>query len=355
MSTVEGPAAEAGPERRSGLTVLIPAWNEAASVADTIRSIQAQTLPPEEIIVVDDCSSDNTGDIARGCGVTVLRPPKNSGSKAGALNFALPHVNTEFTMAIDADTTLAPDAIEKLLAPLMEDPEVTAACGFVIPRHVNTVWERGRYLEYLFAFTFYKPIQDFYDKPLIASGCFSVHRTTALKALNGWSQRTVAEDMDLTWRMYLAGHRIRYVPEAVCYPIEPRTFALMSKQLRRWSHGFVQCTKLHWKGIFKFGFLRSLVSIGLWDAAIASIAFLFVVPLLAIFHTPFWLLAYLVDLGAITVPILYKAARRKEVLRALASFPGFFVLRFVNSWFVLAAIWQELVMRRPLKVFEKGH
>jgi glycosyltransferase involved in cell wall biosynthesis len=64
----------------SGLTVLVPAYNEAESIADTIRSIQNQTVPPDEIIVIDDFSKDNTGDIARGMGVTVLRPPKNTGS-----------------------------------------------------------------------------------------------------------------------------------------------------------------------------------------------------------------------------------------------------------------------------------
>src|SRR6266487_3517697 len=47
------------------LTVIVPAFNEAASVADTIRSLQAQSAPPREIIVVDDCSTDGTGDVAQ--------------------------------------------------------------------------------------------------------------------------------------------------------------------------------------------------------------------------------------------------------------------------------------------------
>src|SRR5216117_3512281 len=71
------------------LTVIVPAYNEAASVADTILSLQAQTAPPREIIVVDDCSTDGTGDVARALGVIVVRPPANTGSKAGAQTFAL--------------------------------------------------------------------------------------------------------------------------------------------------------------------------------------------------------------------------------------------------------------------------
>jgi biofilm PGA synthesis N-glycosyltransferase PgaC len=128
------------------LTVIVPAYNEAESIAETLLSLREQTLPAEEIIVVDDCSTDGTTEVARACGATVLRPPHNTGSKAGAQNFALDLVRTEFTMAVDADTTLAPDAIEKLLGALAE-PGVAAACGFVLPRQVRTLWERGRYID----------------------------------------------------------------------------------------------------------------------------------------------------------------------------------------------------------------
>jgi hypothetical protein len=55
------------------------------------------------------------------------------------------------------------------------------------------------------------------------------------------------------------------------------------------------------------------------------------------------------------VPVLYTAFKRKEVGRAMASLPGFFVLRLVNSIFLLKALWLELVANQPLKVYEKGH
>jgi poly-beta-1,6-N-acetyl-D-glucosamine synthase len=245
------------------LTIIVPAYNEVDSIADTIRSLLSQTRPPTEIIVVNDCSTDHTEEVARSCGVTVITPPQNTGSKAGAQNFALTRVETELTMAIDADTTLAPDAIEKLL-PALDDGEVVAACGFVVPRYVRTMWERGRYIEYLFAFTFYKRVQDHYDKPLISSGCFSVYRTEVLRATGGWPTRTMAEDMDLTWSFYQAGHKIRFIPDAVCEPIEPHNFNLMRKQLRRWSHGFIQNVKIHWKGALGVPFLRLAIGVGFW-------------------------------------------------------------------------------------------
>src|SRR5881397_1669054 len=250
------------------VTVIVPAYNEAASIADTIGSLQAQTAPPREIIVVDDCSTDGTGDVARGLGTTVVRPRANTGSKAGAQTFALRHVRTPLTVAIDADTVLAPDALQRLL-PAFDRPGVAAACGFVLPQRVRSVWERGRYIEYLFAFTFYKPLQEYYGKPLISSGCFSMYRTEVLRGQGGWSSRTLAEDMDLTWSLYHAGYEVRFVPKAVCYPIEPRTFRLMGTQLQRWSHGFVQNVKLHWRAVLAVPYLRSAVAVAFWDATVA--------------------------------------------------------------------------------------
>jgi poly-beta-1,6-N-acetyl-D-glucosamine synthase len=337
------------------VTVIVPAYNEAASVADTIRSLQVQTERPSEIIVVDDCSTDGTGDVARALGVTVVRPPRNTGSKAGAQNFALRHVRTALTVAIDADTVLAPDGLERLLL-AFERPGVAAACGFVVPQRVRSVWERGRYIEYLFAFTFYKRVQEYYGKPLISSGCFSMYRTTTLRDHGGWSNRTLAEDMDLTWSLYQSGNEVRFVPEAVCYPIEPHSFSLMRKQLRRWSHGFLQNVRLHWRGLLGVPYLRSAVAVAVWDATIAAAVYLMLLPILAVWlASPWILLGYVIDAPAVLVPVLAGAAPRREIRRALASLPAFFVLRTVNALFFLKAACAEFLLGRSWHVYEKGH
>src|SRR5467141_1075682 len=361
-STVTGIAAPASSVVLSfftgaDVTAIVPAFNEAASVADTIRSLQAQTARPREIIIVDDCSTDGTGDVARalGGGVTVVRPPANTGSKAGAQTFALRHVRTPLTIAVDADTVLAADAIERLL-PAFAQRGVAAACGFVLPQRVRSVWERGRYIEYLFAFTFYKQVQEYYGKPLISSGCFSMYRTAILRAQGGWSNRTMAEDMDLTWSLYQAGYAVRFVPDAVCYPIEPRTFRLMGTQLQLWSHGFIQNVKLHWRGVLAVPYLRSAVAVAFWDATVAAAVYLVALPTLALlFASPWPLLGYVIDAPAVLVPVLAGAVPRREVGRALASVPAFFLLRTVNAVFFLRAVCAELLLGRPLRHYKKGH
>ena len=337
------------------LTILVPAYNEAGSLADTIASLRAQTVQPAEIIVIDDCSTDATSDIARSLGVMVIRPPRNTGSKAGAQNYGLAQVRTPYTMAIDADTTLAPDAIERLMG-AFSDPAVAAACGYVLPRRVRSLWERGRYIEYLFAFSFYKQVQDYYEKPLISSGCFSAYRTAALREHGGWGTRTLAEDMDLTWSFYESGLKVRFVPEAVCYPLEPHDFAFMRKQLRRWSHGFVQNVRLHWRALLDVPFLRSAVAVSLWDATLAALVYLLLLPVLAIvLRNPWLLLGYVIDVPAVLVPVVAGAVPRRELGRAMASVPAFLVLRTVNAVFFLGAAWAEWVMGRSFRTYEKGH
>ena len=284
----------------------------------------------------------------------MLRPPRNTGSKAGAQNYALSHVSTDYVMVLDADTTLAPDAIRRTL-PAFDDARVAAACGFVVPRHVRTIWERGRYVEYLYALGFLKQVQDYYGRPLISSGCFSVYRTGPLRQAGGWGQRTMAEDMDLTWTLYELGHRVRFVPEAVSYPVEPNDLALMRKQLKRWSHAFFQNVRVHWRGLVRMPFLFAAVAVGLSDAILASVVLLAVLPILAALVSPLFLLGYVIDAPVVAVPVLVVGARRGELARAAASLPAFFVLRVVNACLLVKALLLEVFLRRPLTVYEKGH
>ena len=127
------------------------------------------------------------------------------------------------------------------------------------------------------------------------------------------------------------------------------------KAARRWSHGFLQNVRLHWRGLLRFGYLRSLLAVALWDSIVASLAYIVVFPVLAIAFSPIFLAGYLIDAPAVLVPALVGAARRRETRKALASYPCFFVLRMFNAAVMLRAVWAEAVLRRSFNVYEKGH
>jgi cellulose synthase/poly-beta-1,6-N-acetylglucosamine synthase-like glycosyltransferase len=200
-----------------------------------------------------------------------------------------------------------------------------------------------------------KPIQDYFGKPMISSGCFSVYRTEAVLEISGWPTRTLAEDMDLTWSFYERGWKVRFVPSAACYPLEPASFRFLHKQLRRWSHGFVQNVRLHFREILGMPYLRSVLIVALVDATLASLLYLILVPVVAVLVDPRFLAAYVIDAPAVALPVLAGAVPRREVRKALASLPCFFVLRLVNAAYFLHALWLELVRGRTLDNYEKGH
>jgi biofilm PGA synthesis N-glycosyltransferase PgaC len=162
--------------------------------------------------------------------------------------------------------------------------------------------------------------------------------------------------MDLTWTFYERGWEVRFIPEAVSYPIEPHDLRLMRSQLRRWSHGFVQNIRQHGRSVLHVPFLRYSVAAALWDATVATFAYFFALPLLAIaLQSPLPLLGYAIDIPVLMVPVLAGAIPRRETRRALASFPGFLVLRMVNTIYFLEAIWSEVVRGRRFATYEKGH
>jgi len=339
----------------AGLTVLIPAHNEARVIARTLQSLWSQTRLPDRILVVDDGSNDDTGRIAAALGAEVVRPESNTGFKAGAMNFGLPFVETEWVVTLDADTVLAPDALQQILHAAQEE-NVSAACGLVLPQRTRTLWERARFVEYLLAFGVTKPVQDWYHRPMVASGCFALFRTETIRTLGGFPTETVGEDLDLTWRLYEAGESIKYASRAICYPVEPPNLCLMRKQLTRWSHGFAQNVRLHGWRILGVPMLRSFVIVASLDALLAGLLYLVLTPLLVVAYGWRYLAAvYLADLLVLAIPVLWMGGRLGLLRQALTSLPSVFVLRWLNVYYFWRAAVLEWVLKRPLRVFEKGH
>ena len=98
-----------------------------------------------------------------------------------------------------------------------------------------------------------------------------------------------------------------------------------------------------------------MVMVGIWDAIVASFVGLLVLPLLAIFVHPAFLLGFIIDLPAVAVPVLAKGWQRGELGRVAASLPCFLIMRLVSAIFMLRAVWLECVIGRSLLVYEKGH
>lgn len=339
------------PAKKYSVAVLIPAYNEKNFIKNTIESIKQQTVPIEQILVVDDCSTDNTGNIARKNGAEVIRTPRNQGSKAMAQNYALSRMNADIFVTVDADTILAPDAIERLL-PYFNNYDTAAVCGFVIPKLITTIWERGRFVEYVTYSSVWKGGQNHIGAIIVLSGCFTAFRTDAIKRAGGFSPSTIAEDMDLTWRLVDAGYKTYFESTALCYPIDPPTGAVFIRQIDRWYRGFLQNVAQH--RFIKKKKIGILVSIYLLDALLSPIWFVF-----------FWVLSgklifgimymLIMELGVITLGGMPKAIRLGMLAKFLTSIPSFLVIRTVNMFIFWRSIWREWIVGDRLTIWQKGH
>ena len=348
---------------RFTVTVIVPAYNEEDGIRDTLDALMQQTDRLEQIIVVDDCSQDNTGLVAREYGVEVLRPQHNLGSKAKAQNYALPYCATDLVLPVDADTILAADYVERIKRPF-EDPRVVIAAGNVQTKVTRTVTERGRSIEYLYGFHFYRPIQNRAGAPVVCSGCCSAFRREVLVASGGFPERTIVEDFDWTATQQIAGFKAVYVAAAEAWAADPETIRYLRKQMNRWMSGFFQNMRIHFWPAW-----RHKPVLALWySVAIAEILMLplwWGGPLLWVYvwHDPFlrtfeWWLALQL---AVNIPVLMYAAVRRRVnpLSVLVNFPLVYVNGAVNSFYAWKGMIVELVLvplgiARGLTVYEKG-
>lgn len=229
------------------VSILVPARNEATVIARTLESLCAFDYPHErmEIVIVDDGSSDGTGDIVRQYGkqdsrVRCLRVPegKQGRGKAAALDLAIEDSRHELIAIYDADNRPEPASLRILVAAMVRDPRLAAAVGKF--RCIN----RRRNL-----LTRFINIESLAFQWIIQAGRWAlmrmaslpgtnfVIRRDALKAAGGWDHDALTEDAELTIRIYETGRQIRFVPAAVTWEQEPEKLRVWFRQRVRWARG----------------------------------------------------------------------------------------------------------------------
>lgn len=338
------------------ITAIIPAYNEEKCIQETIESLLNQSYPLVSIVVVDDCSTDRTGDLAREYpGVTVVRTPQNKGTKSQAQNYALELVETELFVTVDADTVLAPDALYEAMR-YFNDPLCEVVCGTVIPQVRDTFWERGRLVEYLYAQIIMKPAQNHHGLVLVASGCFSIFKTSTVRSYGGFNERTMAEDMDLTWEIQDQGGSVYYASKAVCYPIDPPDRKTYIMQLDRWYQGFMQNIKVRNFRLFpnKRSMAWMVYGYLVWFAISALLlpGFIFTLTgnLVLALAT-----AVVINAVFVWIPSLLFAWRIGVLKDAVKGLVPFLLLPYLNLALYFRAAIRELVLGQTLTVWKKGH
>jgi peptidoglycan/xylan/chitin deacetylase (PgdA/CDA1 family)/spore germination protein YaaH len=355
------------PAPYSGLvSVLIPAFNEARVIAESVRRVLGSTDVELEVIVIDDGSKDDTSAIvARAFGddprVRLLTLP--NGGKARALNRGLALARGQVIVALDADTQFERETIARL-ARWFADPELAAVAGNAkVGNRVNLV-TRWQATEYVTAQNLERRALSGLNAITVVPGAVGAWRADALRLLGGYPADTLAEDQDLTIAVQRAGWRVTHDPDAIAWTEAPDTLNGLARQRFRWAYGTLQCLWKH-RGILRTGRPAGLARIGLPQAWAFQIGFGLVSPLidlalafslvvtaievrqhgLATMSGDLWrMLAYWLAFTAVDCACGWLAFRLdgRERFRPLTLLSQRFVYRQIMYWVVIRAVKSAL-------------
>ncbi len=262
------------------ISIIVPMRNEDTVAAAVLDALIASNYPKEllEIIPVDDQSRDNTTTIAYTYSqrYPFIKPIYNlqgERGKSNALNRAMNHATNEIVLVFDADYTPGKDLVRELVMAFI-DPEVGAVMGRVVPRNSSTsLLTRLLALERSGGYQVDQQARYNLDLFPQYGGTVGGFRRSVVRDLGGFSVETLAEDTDLSARLFLHGWRIMYANRAECYEEVPESWDARFTQLRRWAHGHIRAFAVNIVPVLRS---RKLTAAQKLDAAL--LLFIYCVP-----------------------------------------------------------------------------
>ncbi|MFG2788849.1 bifunctional polysaccharide deacetylase/glycosyltransferase family 2 protein [Streptomyces sp. NPDC048419] len=265
-----------GPPVTEPVTVLVPAYNEAKCIENTVRSLMASEHPVE-VIVVDDGSGDGTARIVEAMGLPNVRVVRQlNAGKPAALNRGLANASHDIIVMMDGDTVFEPATVRELVQPF-GDPKVGAVAGNAKVGNRDSMIGAWQHIEYVMGFNLDRRMYDVLRCMPTIPGAVGAFRRSALERVGGMSDDTLAEDTDITMAMHRDGWRVVYAENARAWTEAPETVQQLWSQRYRWSYGTMQAIWKHRRAIVEKGPSGRFGRVGLPLVAM----FMVVAPLLA--------------------------------------------------------------------------
>ncbi|MEJ0054094.1 MAG: glycosyltransferase [bacterium] len=227
-------------------TIFIPCYNEEKTVARTLDSLLALDYPHDKlnIFAINDGSTDGTADaLARYAGEPRVRvfTKENGGGKFSALNLGLSHATSELVGCLDADSTVAPDALREIARYFADKSVMAVTPGIKVSKPASIV-QRVQQAEYALS-AFIRRTFAWLDALFITPGPFSIFRREVFLQLGPYKEAYMTEDMEIALRMQSHNMKIENAPTAHVYTKTPRSYKALFKQRVRWSYGFMRNAK----------------------------------------------------------------------------------------------------------------
>jgi cellulose synthase/poly-beta-1,6-N-acetylglucosamine synthase-like glycosyltransferase len=239
------------------VSVIVPAYNEAANIAATVRSLISSDYPYLEVIVVDDGSTDGTATIVERLGlrgVRVIRQ-ENAG-KPAALNTGIRAARANLLVLVDGDTVFQPDTVYNLVQGFT-DPRVGAISGNTKVANRKRLLGRWQHLEYVIGFNLDRRLFDLAGCMPTIPGAIGAFRREVLADVTSHqgavSHDTLAEDTDLTMAVLRANWQVIYAEHAIAWTEAPSSLRQLWRQRYRWCYGTMQAMWKHRSSITERG------------------------------------------------------------------------------------------------------
>lgn len=267
---------------REPVTVIVPAYNESAGIEAAVRSIAA-SHHEVEVLVVDDGSTDGTADLVEALDLPRVRMIcKANGGKPSALNAGLAAASNELVVMVDGDTVFEPDTVNILIQPF-SDPRVGAISGNTKVANRGGILGAWQHIEYVVGFNLDRRLFDVAECMPTVPGAIGAFRRSALTAVGGVSDDTLAEDTDLTMALCRAGWRVVYEDGARAWTEAPATLGALWKQRYRWCYGTLQSMWKHRAAIRQNGAAGKLGRRGLGYLLVLQVLLPLFAPIVDVF------------------------------------------------------------------------
>jgi len=279
------------------VTIIVPAYNESATIASSVRALLQLEYPEYEIVIVNDGSTDDTLQVlidafslkpfpevyrkqietkpvrkiyrsTRFSNIRVI--DKHNGGKADSINTGINASYFPLFCCVDADSVLERDSLKRVVRPFIEQPETVASGGVVrvlngctvdngfiskvgLPTNILALFQ---VVEYLRAFMFGRLGWSPMNALLIISGAFGVFRKETVISVGGYLTHSIGEDMELVVRMHRAlikkktPYKIQFVPDPVCWTEAPEKLSVLRRQRIRWQIGLAESLTMNMPLLF---------------------------------------------------------------------------------------------------------
>ncbi|HGE7961756.1 TPA: glycosyltransferase family 2 protein [Clostridioides difficile] len=311
------------------ISILVPAHNEAKVIGRTVESLLLLNYPKSkmELIVINDNSSDNSKEILENIkdrynnyNFTIINTDSLTGGKgkSNALNIGYTISKGDFIAVYDADNTPDKNALRYLVQTIVMNDELGAVIGKFRTRNKNkNLLTKFINIETLsFQWMSQAGRWQLFNLCTIPGTNFILRRSI-IEEIGGWDSKAVAEDTEISFRIYKLGYKIKLVPQSITWEQEPETVKVWIKQRTRWAKGNIYVLMKYIKNIFKQGrnkivfdiaYFFSVYFLFLTSVIISDILFVLSISKLVEISIPInffliWILSYLLFIIEVSISL----------------------------------------------------